>query len=135
MGSETQLALDANALIHALKGMGRVRQRLVETDPAHIGVPSVALYELEYGTLRSANPTLRRHELNRVLSVLEILPFDRKAAERAALLRLDLEKRGQRIGPHDLMIAGTALACNCRLVTHNTAEFSRVTGLKIEDWY
>lgn len=95
----------------------------------------MAVYEIEYGTLRSTNPELRRRELHRVLSVVRVLPFDRKAAEQAALVRLELEKRGETIGPLDLLIAGTVLAFGLRLVTHNTAEFSRVRGLNLEDWY
>lgn len=129
------LALDSNALIHALKGTGRVRERLAETNPARVGIPAVVVYEIEYGTLRSANPELRRRELHRFLSVVEILPFDRGAAERAARLRVELEKQAQRIGAFDLMIAGTALAFGCTLVTHNLLEFSRVPGLVIEDWF
>jgi tRNA(fMet)-specific endonuclease VapC len=38
------------------------------------------------------------------------------------------------IGPNDLMIAATALANNLIVVTHNTAEFGRVSGLALEDW-
>ena len=45
-----------------------------------------------------------------------------------------LTHAGQLIGPNDLLIAATALAHGAILVTHNTAEFSRVPGLLIEDW-
>ena len=43
-------------------------------------------------------------------------------------------KKGTPIGPNDLMIAAIALAYDLTLVTHNTAEFSRVPGLRLEDW-
>ena len=46
-----------------------------------------------------------------------------------------LSKAGTPIGPIDTLIAGTALAHNATLVTHNTAEFSRVDGLVIVDWF
>ncbi len=128
-------ALDWNALIHALKGIGRVRERLARTDPGLIGIPAVVAYEIEYGTLRSVNPELRREQLRRLLSVTAVLPFDERAAARAAAVRLDLERRGLTIGPYDLMIAGTALAYGCTLVTNNVAEFSRVPGLNCEDWF
>jgi predicted nucleic acid-binding protein len=63
-------ALDANALIYALKGRGRVRQTIEGTRPSDLAVPAVVAYELEVGTLRSRDPELRRLELNRLLSVL-----------------------------------------------------------------
>jgi tRNA(fMet)-specific endonuclease VapC len=127
-------ALDTNALIHALKGTGRVRERLTAVDPVQIGIPAVVAYEVEYGTLKAANPELRRRELSRLLSVVEVLPFNLEAADRAARLRRSLERAGQTIGALDILIAGTALAFGCTLVTNNTAEFRRVPGLLLEDW-
>ncbi len=50
------------------------------------------------------------------------------------MIRAELTSKGQLIGPNDLLIAATALAHGAILVTHNTAEFSRVPGLIIEDW-
>jgi tRNA(fMet)-specific endonuclease VapC len=128
-------ALDANALIHALKGIGRVRQTIEGKRPSDLAVPAVVAYELEVGTLRSGNPAARRRELNRLLTVLAVLPFDRPAADRAARVRFDLEKTGATIGPLDTLIAGTVLAHGATLVTHNTAEFSRIPGLQLEDWH
>jgi tRNA(fMet)-specific endonuclease VapC len=62
------------------------------------------------------------------------LPFDDAAAEAYGRLRAELARRGTPIGPNDLMIAAIALAHDLTLVTHNTAEFSRVSGLRLEDW-
>jgi tRNA(fMet)-specific endonuclease VapC len=50
-------------------------------------------------------------------------------------VRFDLERIGAKIGPLDTLIAGTALAHGATLVTHNTEEFSRISGLRLEDWY
>ena len=41
---------------------------------------------------------------------------------------------GSLIGPLDVLIAGTAMAHQAVLVSHNLAEFNRVDALKIEDW-
>jgi tRNA(fMet)-specific endonuclease VapC len=128
-------ALDANALIHPLKGIGQVRQAIEGTSPTDLAVPAVVAYELEVGTLRSRNPAARRRELNRLLTVLTVLPFDRQAADRAARVRVDLERKGAQIGPLDTLIAGTVLAHGATLITHNTAEFARIPGLQVEDWY
>jgi tRNA(fMet)-specific endonuclease VapC len=62
------------------------------------------------------------------------LPFDDRAAEVYGRIRAHLTATGMAIGPNDLMIAAIALANGLTLVTHNTAEFSRVPGLTIEDW-
>lgn len=51
-----------------------------------------------------------------------------------ARIRADLAEQGRPIGPNDLMIAATACAHDATLVTHNTGEFGRVTGLRLQDW-
>jgi tRNA(fMet)-specific endonuclease VapC len=49
-------------------------------------------------------------------------------------IRAQLQKLGTPIGSYDLQIAAIALANNLILVAHNTREFERVEGLKLEDW-
>lgn len=83
-----------------------------------------------FGRLRPpASPRLERF-FNRHASV----PFDDESAALAGPLRKKLESQGKVIGPHDLQIAAIALQHEWTLVTSNTDEFSRVEGLKIEDW-
>jgi tRNA(fMet)-specific endonuclease VapC len=62
------------------------------------------------------------------------VPFDDLCADHHGMIRADLERAGKPIGPNDLLIAATARAGDCTLVTTNTREFSRVPGLRIEDW-
>jgi tRNA(fMet)-specific endonuclease VapC len=64
-----------------------------------------------------------------------VLPFDRVAADTYARVRFDLERIGRPIGERDLLIASVALARDLTVVTHNLGEFTRVVGLKTEDWY
>ena len=61
-------------------------------------------------------------------------PFDDLAAEEYGRIRAHLAGLGMLIGPNDLLIASIALANGLTLVTHNTREFSRIPGLKLEDW-
>jgi tRNA(fMet)-specific endonuclease VapC len=56
------------------------------------------------------------------------------AAMKTAEIRYQLEKAGTKIGPYDLQLRGQALSLDLTLVTHNTREFQRVTGLRLEDW-
>jgi tRNA(fMet)-specific endonuclease VapC len=108
-------ALDANALIHALKGIGQVRRAIEGTRPADLAVPAVVAYELEVGTLRSRNPAARRRELNRLLTVLTVLPFDLQAADRAARVRFDLERYGSLLdsGCHKILYARPLFGATC----------------------
>ena len=49
-------------------------------------------------------------------------------------IRADLKKRGAMVGANDLFMAAHARAEGLTLVTNNTAEFGRVSGLTIEHW-
>jgi tRNA(fMet)-specific endonuclease VapC len=66
--------------------------------------------------------------------VLNILPFGDSDAVKYGQLRADLKRRGELIGPIDMLLAAQALANELIFVTNNTDEFKRVAGLKIEDW-
>jgi tRNA(fMet)-specific endonuclease VapC len=95
---------------------------------------SVVVYELRHGAERSSDPVREHGRLDVFLAPFASLPFDDQSAQRCARLRHELERAGTRIGPHDLQIAAIALQHDLTLVTHNTREFSRVAGLKLEDW-
>jgi len=127
--------LDTNTLIYFFKGLGNVAPRLLQTPPKDVAVSAIVLYELEVGVAKSKSPKKRRNQLQSLVSVVTVIPFGPKEARSAALIRARLEKKGESIGPHDVLIAGTALAHRAVLVTHNTREFKRVRGLMLEDWY
>lgn len=127
--------VDTNTLIYFFKGMGNVPSNFLKTSPKEIGIPSVVLYELEYGIAKSTSPRKRRAQLKELCSLVEVLPFDQEAAGFSASIRANLEKKGTPIGPNDILIAGTALANRGVLVTNNTKEFARVPKLKLDNWY
>jgi tRNA(fMet)-specific endonuclease VapC len=125
--------LDSNIVVHCLKGIEPVVSRFRSANPSEIAIPSVVAYELEYGTLRISSPQ-RRKVLSLMLANLKEIPFDREAARESARIRVDLERRGLVIGPLDLLIAGTAASRGATVATNNTREFSRIKGLRLEDW-
>lgn len=127
------ILLDTNVIVHCLKGREPAASKFLAASPSQVAIPSVVGYELEYGTLRIASPA-RRRILAGMLETLEEVPFDRAAARESARVRLDLERRGIVIGPLDLLIAGTALSRGATLATSNTREYSRIKGLRLEDW-
>ena len=127
--------LDTNTLIYFFKGSGRVAEKMFYEAPADIGIPAVVIFELLTGIAKSVSPKKRAKQLNALLDAVKILPFSIEEAKSSAAIRAQLEKRGTPIGPLDVLIAGTAMANRAVLVSHNLAEFSRVDGLKTEDWY
>jgi tRNA(fMet)-specific endonuclease VapC len=125
--------LDTNTLIFYLKGRESVVSRLRNSSPRELAIPSVVAYEIEYGTLKIVSAR-RRAVVSQLLAGLAQVPFDHAAVLETARIRVELESRGQVIGPVDLMIAGTAVSRGAVLATSNTKEFSRVKGLRIADW-
>ncbi|CAB1083498.1 VapC toxin protein [Olavius algarvensis Delta 1 endosymbiont] len=127
--------LDTNTLIYFFKGRGDVSNRLLATAPGQIAIPTIVLFELEVGIGKSSSPRKRISQLQEITSLVNIISFGRTEAKYAASIRVNLEQQGTSIEPYDILIAASALANNSTLVTHNTGEFERVSGLKIEDWY
>lgn len=127
--------LDTNTLIYYFKGMGNVAKRMLSISPSEIAVSTIVLFELEVGIAKSVSPRKRKTQLQEFTSLVNIISFDRAAAESAAGIRAKLEKRGVSMGPYDILIAASALATNSTLVTHNKKEFERIESLRIEDWY
>ena len=127
--------LDTNACIHILNGSSPdLIARLHRHRPSEIRLCSVVKAELLYGARRSARPAQNLRLLEELFATVGSLAFDDDGAAHAGAIRHDLERAGTPIGAHDLMIAATAMANDTVLVTHNVGEFSRVLGLKLEDW-
>jgi tRNA(fMet)-specific endonuclease VapC len=127
--------LDTNTVIHFFAGKGDVGKRMMATPLPDLAIPAVVVYELMMGLFTSRSPRKRQEDLDFLLGMVRVLPFGVQEARAAALARADLERRGLPIGPCDVLIAGTALASSGVLVTRNVGEFSRVRGLKVENWY
>ena len=49
-------------------------------------------------------------------------------------IRWMLESKGMKIGDMDMFIAATALEEDLIVVTGNVEHFSRISGLKVENW-
>jgi len=129
--------LDTNTCIGWLRqNQPQIVARIQAQAQTDIVLCSVVVGELLFGVERSdpahrANTGVRVEQLRQQFISL---PFDDTAAEEYGRIRADLTGRGLVIGGNDLMIAAIVLTNGCTLVTHNTAEFSRVAGLVIEDW-
>lgn len=125
--------LDANAVIALLNDTtSPIARRIRRYTPRDIGVSAVVIHELYYGAFKS-------HRVDKNVARVDglrfpVLEFDQEDARQSGAIRADLASKGTPIGPYDVLIAGQAKARKLTLVTHNTTEFQRVPGLKVEDW-
>lgn len=126
--------LDTNVCIAAMRGNSKVMQRLAARSPEDCAVSMVSVFELFAGVFRCNDPEGERKKVSNFLKPFHLLPFDWDSALKTAEIRFQLEKAGNRIGPYDLQLSGQALSLDLTLVTHNTREFKRVTGLRLEAW-
>ena len=127
--------LDTNACIRILNRTSeRLVERLAQQAPVHIKLSAVVKAELLYGARRSERVDENLRLLTRFFAPFGTVPFDDPAAEHYGMIRAELARAGKPIGANDLLIAATARAHDLTLVTHNTQEFGRVHGLRIEDW-
>jgi len=110
--------------------LGSLRRRKVGS----VAISSITLAELQYGVAKSRDPDRNSLALIHFVVPLEVLPFDDLAAGAYGKLLADLERAGRPIGPLDTLIAAHALSAKFTLVTNNQREFSRVAGLRVENW-
>lgn len=128
-------SLDTNTCIRYLNGRS---QKLVTKIPgipaSEIVICSIVRGELAYGASKSQTPEQSAHKQIRFLQPYTSIAYDDAAATVYGRIRAKLEMNGIPIGPYDMQIAAIALVHDLIVVTHNTREFSRIDGLKIEDW-
>ena len=126
--------LDTDTCVFLLRGRHPdMLERLRQVSPALISVPAVVAAELYFGAARAGGLSARK-AVDFFLEPLTCAAFDKASADVYGHLRLELGSRGLLIGSNDMLIAATVLSRRGILVTHNTAEFSRIPGLKLEDW-
>jgi tRNA(fMet)-specific endonuclease VapC len=111
-----------------------IRSRFDSFEVGDLAVSAITEAELRFGADKSAAPGRNHQLIDRMLLVLPVVEFGSAAAGHYGHVRSQLEKAGTPIGPLDQLIAAHALSLDLTLVTNNTGEFSRVRGLKIEDW-
>lgn len=127
--------LDTNTIAYAKnRRPPQVLEQLLKHTPSEISISSITMAELEFGIFHSSKPEQNRIALMMFLSGITVLPFGSEAALEYGDIRHVLQSQGQLIGGNGMLIAAHARSLGLTLVTHNTQEFSRVAGLKLEDW-
>jgi tRNA(fMet)-specific endonuclease VapC len=125
--------LDADTVSYALRGQGRVADRILQHPPSELCISSITLAELGFSAESKKSRKLRR-AIRDFVSDVAVAPFDEGAAERFAVVAARLAKAGTPIGVLDTLVAAQALSLGLAVVTNNTRHFGRVPGLKVENW-
>ncbi|MFH0977207.1 MAG: type II toxin-antitoxin system VapC family toxin [Spirochaetota bacterium] len=127
--------LDTNICIYAInKKPELILNRIKKEIHKGIFISALTIAELEYGVENSSRIEENRVALLKFLSIFNILAFDDLDPIAYGKLKSKLKRTGNIIGPIDMLLAAQAISRGLILVTNNTKEFSRIEGLKIEDW-
>lgn len=127
--------LDTNICIYLIKNSYPfMTEKVFSYEPSDIAISSITVFELEYGAAKSKWGEETKRKLAVFLSPFTILPFSTEDAIAAGQVRAQLEKSGRPIGPYDTLMAAQGISRGLTVVTHNTNEFIRVPGIKLEDW-
>ena len=126
--------LDTNIVSNLIREpQGRIADRIKIIGESNICTSIVVAAELRYGATKKASRRLTK-QVEAVLAAIDTLPCDSPADEIYGSIRAQLELAGTSIGGNDLIIAAQAVALDLTLVTDNDEEFSRIGGLRVENW-
>ncbi|MGH9450678.1 MAG: type II toxin-antitoxin system tRNA(fMet)-specific endonuclease VapC [Terriglobia bacterium] len=127
--------MDTNICIYIAKRKpAGVLSRLERLRAGDAGISVVTYFELVYGAWKSRAVEVNLAAIEQLRALIPVLALGADAGEHYGRLRVQLEKAGSPIGGYDLLIAAHALSQRLILVTNNVREFSRVDGLRIENW-
>jgi tRNA(fMet)-specific endonuclease VapC len=129
-----QYMLDTDMCIYVIKDYRvELRERFNKL-AEQLCISSITLGELLYGAEKSARRLENLQVIDDFAARLEVLPFAAKAAAHYGQIRAELERAGTPCGPHDMQIGGHARSEGFIVVTNNTREFSRMPGVRVENW-
>jgi len=126
--------LDTNIVIYIIKRKPIEMLDKFNANALRICISSITYSELIYGVEKSQKAIHNLTKIEDFISRLEVLDYGKKAANHYGEIRKSLEHDGQPIGPNDLHIAAHARSEGLVLVTNNLKEFSKVNGLRAENW-
>lgn len=129
---ENTICIDTDVLADLLrKKEGAVKWFKDNEDNAQLYTTTINIFELYYGSYRSADPENSIDVVSNLLKGLTILTLDSKSAQEAGKQLARLTSEGNVIDFKDVFIGSIALRSNCSLKTNNKKDFERIKGLKI----
>jgi tRNA(fMet)-specific endonuclease VapC len=127
--------LDTNICIYIIKKKTeKILKTLQEKRKSGLAISSITLAELEYANENSVYKEKNKIALLEFLTIIDTKQFDEKAAQEYGRVKKALKEKKCLIGSFDMLIGAHAKSLNMMLVTNNTKEFERITGLEIENW-
>jgi predicted nucleic acid-binding protein len=125
--------IDADVIIQAERKALDLDAWLRAHPNEEVKLAAITVAELWRSVERAAGVHRARRQkfVLRALSVFEVVPYTEKAAAEHARLWAEVETTGQRMSPHDLMLAATARESGAAIVTFNTRRFAAVPGLTV----
>ena len=126
--------LDTDTSIFTIKRKPAHLKRLFNVHLGQLCISAVTWGELICGAEKSEQAEKNLATLEGFAARLEILPFDEQASRQFGQVKAELEQQGNKIGSYDTMIAGHARSQGLIIVTNNVREFTRVEGLRVENW-
>jgi tRNA(fMet)-specific endonuclease VapC len=126
--------LDTNICIYVMKNYPQKLREKFNSLAEQLCISSITLGELHYGAEKSARRVENLTAIENFGERLDVLQFDAKAAMHYGQLRAELERAGTPCGPHDMQIGGHARSEGLIVVTNNMREFSRMPGVRTENW-
>jgi tRNA(fMet)-specific endonuclease VapC len=127
--------LDTDIATYVIRGkMPALDERIASVATRELCISAVTRGELLYGIKLKVGSHRLSRLVDQFLERVSCLPWDAAAATHFAIAAAELHRAGTQIGSMDMMIAGHAIALGSVLVTNNERHFSRVTGLKVENW-
>ena len=125
--------LDTDIVVFFFRNQKGIGERLAKLNPDDLYVSEVTVAELEYGSCCSGRYAENSELLNKFLSMVNVIPFA-VSIRRYASEKHRLRSNGIPIADFDLLIGCAAVEKDLVMVTNNVAHFSRIDGIKIENW-
>ena len=110
-----------------------VRIKVAQHENDDLCISTITYAELLFGLKKNYSKQLDSW-LSEIFRKFRILAFDNNAALAYSDIRANLEKSGTPLDNMDMLIAASALSADAVLVSHNKKHFSKIKGLKVEDW-
>ena len=126
--------IDTDIIIYSLKGNTVVQNQFSLNENISKAISIITYGELLFGAKNSKNVEKNLAVVYRIKELFPIIGIDKAVMETFSAVKVTIQKTGSPIDDMDLLIASTAMTLNYTLVTNNEKHFSKIKGLKIENW-